>query len=273
MLYATETEARKAGGCFCPATLPKAGEIVDVQTDGLTGRIRTATVLSNKQAIQKAIYGGSGRADVMPDGFDLGCTVTVRYTDDGTVATLSAAVQPGDADSEDEDSLGYLAGVLACQAGISLIDASDGPAVDHRRKSENLRERLLIAASAEGESKKGPHEWPRPPSGKYWGSSDESDDGDQAIRCTLTFHPNGKLTGHGHDSVDGDYRVESGRWGVLDGETLVRLAWDEVYDDGFEAFIEGTYDPESGKIAASFTSSRAVSGAFELTKQPSVFDR
>jgi len=108
--------------------------------------------------------------------------------------------------------------------------------------------------------------------GVYWGASDESDDGDQSIRCTLTFDQSGELSGHGKDGVDGAYKIKGGRWGALPGDSALTLAWVEVYDEGFEVVVKGTYDFEEGKVKASFSSDRGVDGKFELTRQPSVFD-
>merc|ERR1719473_1507927 len=95
-------------------------------------------------------------------------------------------------------------------------------------------------------------------SGDYWGNSDESDEGDQAIRVKLRFERDGRITGRGTDGVDGAYKITSGRWEALPNGGL-RLAWKERYDEGFTAICMGECDAASGKIEARFTSSRNVS--------------
>lgn len=107
-------------------------------------------------------------------------------------------------------------------------------------------------------------------SGEYWGGSDESDGGDQAVRVTLNFKPNGRLTGRGRDDVDGSYLITRGRWEVQ-ADGVVALLWEETYDEGFRTLCMGAYDAASGRIIADFTSDRSVSGSFSLAKKPSIF--
>jgi len=117
----------------------------------------------------------------------------------------------------------------------------------------------------------------RPSSGEYWGCSEESDAGDQAVRCSLTFHADGRVTGRGNDGVDGAYRVTRGQWGRPYRKGAARpngnskVAWIEEYDDGFSVAVEGQYDAREGKIKARFTSSRGVKGTFVLAPKPSIF--
>jgi len=112
-----------------------------------------------------------------------------------------------------------------------------------------------------------------PPSGEYWGSSEESDEGDQAVRTTLRFGAGGVVKGRGTDGVDGAYRITKGVWGARDdaGAAGVELGWIEEYDEGFRVAVRGRYDARDGKITARFTSSRGVSGTFVLAPKPSIF--
>merc|ERR1712146_767364 len=60
---------------------------------------------------------------------------------------------------------------------------------------EKLLEELAAAAKLGGDNV--------PLSGEYWGSSEESDEGDQAVRTKLGFSSNGEIKGSGRDGVDG----------------------------------------------------------------------
>merc|ERR1712005_46522 len=75
---------------------------------------------------------------------------------------------------------------------------------------------------------------------------------------------------------DGYYTIKDGRWGALDTVNpfkngIIKVAWKEKYDQGFEVMVEGEYNTRTGKIKAHFESSRRVSGTFELAPKPSVF--
>merc|ERR1719262_1729502 len=92
----------------------------------------------------------------------------------------------------------------------------------------------------------------RPKSGEYWGSSEESDDGDQAVRSTITFEATGAVRGHGVDGEDGAYKITNGVWGKRDE------------DKEGEVVVGGFYASATGKIEARFRSSRGVRGRFIL---------
>lgn len=192
-------------------------------------------------------------------GFESDCSVTVRF-DDGTVGTVSAAEQPKPILEEVAPLLVY----GALQGALTFLGDGDGA----RERAEECHEELLeelAAAAARGSGGAAPL------SGVYWGSSEESDEGDQAVRTTLTFGSDGTIEGRGRDGVDGNYRISRGRWGVLDGDSEPTVAWIEKYDEGFEVMVQGKCDARSGKIEARFTSSRGVRGAFGLAPKPSVF--
>merc|ERR1712146_334144 len=99
----------------------------------------------------------------------------------------------------------------------------------------------------------------RPTSGEYWGSSEESDDGDQAVRSTITFEKTGTVRGRGVDGEDGPYKITRGVWGKRDRdkEHEVTVGWIEEYSDGFQVVVEGFYDTKTGKIEARFRSAAA----------------
>jgi len=267
--------ARREGGYFCPASMPRVGEHVDV--DSPAGRIRTATVLSNQPALQKVLYDpseGSGKFQVTP-GFDnTDCTVLVRYDDDGTTATVSAAekAQPLWAKYSDLITLGVYAGALG---GLALCDGTTR--ADYDRAKEEYDELLAELAATSGslqEDARRPlddHEIQAPVSGEYWGASEETDDGDQAVRTKLKFDANGKISGRGIDGIDGAYRITSGRWGVNLSKKKPTVAWTEKYDAGFTVVVAGEYEPATGKIRASFTSSRNVKGNFLIALKPDGF--
>lgn len=241
---------------ICPATLPKPGTKVDIVGTG------TATVLSNQPAVGSALYGGSASHPLSP-GFEDGCTLQVQYAD-GTTDTVSAAEAP--------PSLLDEAALPLVLAGYAFLLTSDGSSssssgsryAEMRDFYQDELERIDEERGAAPPGK--PAEW----SGEYWGGSDESDGGDQAVRVTLNFKSNGRLTGRGRDDVDGSYRITSGRWEVQ-ADGAVAVLWEETYDEGFVTLCMGVYDAESGKIDARFTSDRSVSGAFYLTKKPSIF--
>lgn len=229
--------------------MPRPGQKVNVE-GGAPGR-RTATVISSMPATQASLYGKDGYAVMNPvPGFDEACTVTVQY-EDGTTGVLSAAEEP--------TPLWQTAAILATYGALTL------GAYWPERSWESAKEDhddLLIELNGEGEA---------PPSGDYWGSSQESDDGDQAVRTTLTFKRDGTVEGHGKDGVDGAYRITRGRWGVRGNDREVTVAWIEQYDQGFSAAVKGIYDTRSGRIKARFTSSRSVSGSCDLAPKPSIF--
>jgi len=271
--------ARREDGYFCPAKMPRVGERVDI--DSPTGRMRTATVISNQPALQNGLYDyskGSDKLSVTPGFESADCTVLVRYDDDGSTATVSAAekAQPLWAKYSDLIELGVYAGAYG---GMALLDgrAEGSTRGSYDRAKEEYDELLTELAATSGELKEDARrpsderEIQAPISGEYWGASDESDDGDQAVRTTLKFGANGKISGRGIDGVDGAYRITSGRWGVNLSKQKPTVTWIERYDAGFSVVVAGEYNPATGKIKASFTSSRNVKGNFEIAPKPGGF--
>lgn len=267
MLFPDEEAARLAGGdaYYCPSTLPTAGETVDVRTKGGT-QTRTAKVVTSKPALQKSLYGQKARkvSSAAVPGFEsIGCgTVTVQY-DDGTTETIAAAQAAPVAGDDDEFTV-FDGALLAAYGGIMLW--TEGPRSDTRwaDAKDAYNEQLKALKGM-------PHVY-APPSGDYWGSSDESDDGDQAVRVRLDFKRDGTITGRGRDGVDGSYKITGGRWAEDEkDEDTVRVEWMESYDEGFTVVCSGTFKRSTGKVTAKFTSSRSISGRFELAMKPSVF--
>lgn len=244
--------ARQEGGYFCPAEppLPKAGE-------KLTVAQRKATVLSSTP--QVSLYGS--RLQTVP-GLGADCSVTVQYDDDGATETLSAAEKalPLWLKYLDLELVGALYG------GMGLMTMLEEPLWDREKKRhEAMVEELMQSID--------PVEGSRPKSGEYWGSSDESDDGDQAVRSWITFEPTGVVRGRGTDGEDGPYKITEGVWGKRTGdkENEMTVGWIEEYAEGFQVVVEGFYDANTGKIEARFRSSRGVSGRFMLAPKPSIF--
>lgn len=97
----------------------------------------------------------------------------------------------------------------------------------------------------------------RPVDGVYTGESAEDDAGDQAVRTTLTFERDGRITGHGYDEADGAYQIREGRW------SKNRVAWIEKYAQGFEVALRGQVRPD-GTIVALWGSSRGIGGTVSL---------
>lgn len=226
---------------------------------------RTATVISSQPASvltrQASLYGTSGSVLEPVPGFESDCTVTVQYKD-GTTGTVSAAEE---ARSLIEEWGLNVASLGTCGATALWLKAdSDGKWKKANERHEELLNELHVASA-------GRQSGAEPPSGEYWGSSEESDGGDQSIRSFLTFRSYGHVTGRGNDGVDGAYRITRGRWGLLDGDTEPTVAWIEKYDEGFEVVVEGSFDARDGKIHARFTSSRGVRGTFVLGPKPNVF--
>jgi len=257
VLYPDEGQARRENGYFCPANLPKPGEKVDVAGDVFGDMVlpkRTATVISSHPASQASLYGAGGGETLQPvPGFESDCSVTVQF-DDGTTGTVSAAEQPKSIIEKVAPAL-----LLGTYAATFFIPEGSSWESAESRHEELLRE-LELASTDEP-----------PSSGEYWGSSEESDEGHQAVRATINFRSDGPVTGRGKDGVDGAYRITRGRWGALDGSTKPTVACIEEYDEGFRVAVEGRYDVRAGKIKARFVSSRGVSGSFELAPKPSVF--
>jgi len=255
--------------------MPNVGERVDVHS--LTGQTRTATVISNQPALQRGLYENTKGLDklrVTPGLEDADCTVRVRYDDDGTDATVSAAekAQPLWAKYSDLIELGIFAGLYGSMA---LWDGSTTSSHDRAQQEYHELFAELAATSDEldedARRPPGEREIQVPASGEYWGASEESDEGDQAVRTTLIFGTNGKISGRGIDGVDGAYRITSGRWGVNLSKKKPTVTWIERYDAGFTVVVAGAYDPRTGKIKASFTSSRNVKGNFEIAPKPGGF--
>jgi len=264
MLFPDESAARRENGYYCPANLPRPGERVDIlgETDPAThkiGRTRTATVISSQPPSQASLYGSQGHKLQPVPGFADDCSVTVQY-DDGTTESVSAAERPKSLVEE----WGGLAAYVALQLGIRLLDADDSTSwEDAEERHEELLSELQLTNLDQ-----------QPPaSGEYWGSSEESDEGDQAVRSTITFGKDGSITGRGIDGADGAYRIKKGRWGKLDKDanSQMTVAWIEEYDEGFRVVVKGRYNASDGKVSARFTSSRGVGGTFALAPKPSIF--
>jgi len=270
LLFPDEATARRENGYFCPSTMPKPGEKVDVD-GGVGGRTRSATVISSQAALQDSLYpqatGGASMLKRTPGFENTDCAVYVRYDDDQTTATVSAAEKAQPLLVKYADLF-----LLVPYAGLILL--SPGPTSSSSEsawtRADERHEEVLEALAASFDSAGADD---APASGEYWGASDESDEGDQAVRTTLKFHRGGKVTGRGVDGVDGAYRVTRGRWGKLDtdGERSRSIAWVEVYDEGFKVAVEGKYFTSNGMIKGRFVSSRGVRGTFDLSMKPSVF--
>jgi len=261
-----------------------AGDKVDVLDDGSDAYFKErkmATVISSRLPTQASLYefsdGRGVKLQPVP-GFDSDCTVLVQY-EDGTTGTVSAAELPRSRVSQALDfwEVGLYLGIYA------WIGATTESFEDRWSRAKEAHEELiekLKAARAEPKDgdEKDKHAGQMPKSGEYWGASEESDEGDQSVRTTIKFKRDGTIHGRGNDGVDGRYTITSGRWGLLDGSpdgtrglTRMQVAWIEKYDEGFEVAVEGRYDPEDGKIRASFTSSRGITGDFELAPKPSIW--
>jgi len=251
MLFPSENVAREEGGYYCPAEppLPKMGEKLKVAG-------RKATVLSSTP--QVSLY--SSRLQTIP-GFDADCSVTVQYEDDGTTETLSAA--------EKAQPLwlkyGGLGVLGATYGGLGLMSALEPSFWEAEKERHEAMVEELKRSSADTRA--------RPQSGEYWGSSEESDNGDQAVRSTITFEASGTVSGRGIDGEDGPYKITRGVWGKRgrDKEHEVTVGWIEEYSEGFQVVVEGFYHAKTGKIEARFRSSRGVSGRFVLKPKPSIF--
>lgn len=243
---------------ICPASLPQAGTKVDV--DGMG----TATVLQSKPSALSGLYGGAPASMPLPPGFDDGCTLKIQYAD-GTTDVVSAAEAPPSAVDEALE-LAAIPAYLAVYGLPLLFPDSENDGYDEYESMKGSYEGQRMM----GKSKVEPPDCLGEMSGEYWGGSEESDEGDQAIRVHLKFSKDGKITGRGRDNVDGSYKIASGYWQERpDGD--MSLHWKEVYDEGFDVICEGTYHAKSGKVDARFASSRGVSGSFKLAKKPSIF--
>jgi len=272
VLYPDKSAARRENGYYCPANLPRPGERVYVEQEDPALPKRKATVVSSQVASQTSLYDSRGsvlqRSVLQPvPGFESDCTVSVQY-DDGMMERVSAAEQPVPAAVEYAEAVYWTALVVGRLALELDIDGGDRAWDSAKDRRDELLEEMSAVRRVEGRP------LAPPLSGEYWGASDESDAGDQAVRTTLTFNDGGTITGRGIDGVDGSYRITRGRWGALrdqaDGAKPT-VTWTEVYDEGFEVVVEGRYDESAAKIKADFTSSRGVRGMFELKPKPSVF--
>lgn len=250
--------AREQGGYFCPAEppLPKAGEKLKVAQ-------RKATVVSSTP--QVALYGS--QLQTIP-GIDADCSVTVKYDDDGTTETLSAAekAQPLWIKYIEFELYGGLYG------GMALMSALETSQWEKEEKRHEVMLEELKPSLARHPARPAPF-GSCPKSGEYWGSSEESDEGDQSVRSTLTFDASGAVRGRGVDGEDGQYTIAKGVWGKREGdkEHEISVGWIEEYHEGFKVVVEGFYNSETGKIEARFRSSRGVSGRFMLAPKPSIF--
>jgi len=200
----------------------------------------------------------------LPPGFDSGCTLEVQYAD-GTTDTVSAAEVP------DPLWMEYMESALL-SAYLAMVLLPSGSTANFREYDE-FTERYadLLAEHDKSLLADAPRALHSELSGEYWGASIESNAGDQAIRVQLRLSANGQVSGHGRDNEDGSYRIMGGRWAIAPDGNNVRLAWKEVYDEGFVVICFGEYDVTSGKVKADFASSRNVGGSFTLAKKPSVF--
>lgn len=97
----------------------------------------------------------------------------------------------------------------------------------------------------------------RPADGTYTGETAEDDAGDQSASTTLKFDAAGGVIGRGFDSVDGAYRIRTGRWSGK------RVAWLEEYDEGFKVALRGQLLPD-GSIRAMWASSLGIGGSVTL---------
>lgn len=244
---------------ICPATLPKPGDKVDIG-------MRSATVLESQPALQTGLYGGRAKAQALPPGFDGGCTLQVQYAD-GTTDTVSAAEVPEPLWAEYAELA-----IFPAYLGLIFLPSGSGSAGGYNAYDDFTKEyEDLLADHEKALLADAPRELHKELSGEYWGASDESDAGDQAIRVHLRLSADGRISGRGRDDADGSYKVKGGRWAMAPNGKDVRLAWKEVYDEGFVAICFGEYKVKSGKVEADFASSRGVSGSFMLAKKPSVF--
>jgi len=99
--------------------------------------------------------------------------------------------------------------------------------------------------------------YPIPASGKYIGSTQESDGANQAIEVKLHFDEETRtITGSGYDSNDGNYSLD-GEW-VCD-----KVKWTEYYN-GFTVKVRGELIKDGTKIDCRFVSTRGIRGTFNL---------
>jgi len=258
LLFPSEGMAREQGGYYCPAEppLPRAGEKLKVAG-------RKVTVVSSTPRV--ALYGS--QLQTIP-GLDADCSVTVQYDDDGTTETLSAAekAQPLWVKYLDLELVGGAYG------GLGLLSALETSAWEKEEKRHDAMLEELKPSGARHPARPTPVR-SCPKSGEYWGSSEESDEGDQSVRSTITFDVSGAVRGRGVDGEDGRYTITKGVWGrcECDKEHEVSVGWIEEYDEGFAVVVEGFYSSETGKIEARFRSNRGVSGRFMLAPKPSIF--
>ena len=246
-LFPDESTARENKGYYCPANLPRPGERVEVEG-------RRATVVANTPAAHPS--------------FETDCTVQVQYTD-GSLDTVSAAEQPTPRWVQ-AGELGFCAAYFAPLLSVVTGGFGDSNAWPKAQKRhQEVLEDLEVALAKSKETTP-------PTSGEYWGGSEESDGADQSVRSTIRFGSDGSISGRGNDGEDGYYTIKDGRWAPLDTlnplkNNVLKVAWKEKYNQGFEVVVEGEYNTRTGKIKAHFESSRRVSGSFELAPKPSVF--
>jgi hypothetical protein len=101
-----------------------------------------------------------------------------------------------------------------------------------------------------------------PTSGKYTGSTQESDGANQAIKVDLHFNEETReINGSGYDSDDGRYSVE-GEW------IGSKVKWTESYSrEGFTVEVRGSLNKDATKLDCWFVASRGVRGTFVLRKK------
>merc|ERR1712159_956830 len=136
---------------------------------------------------QVSLYGSE--LQTIP-GLESDCSVTVQYDDDGTTETLSAAEKAQPLWVKYFD----LEFCFTLYAGMALASALETPLWEREKKRhEDMFEELKPSSASTTER------GPRPKSGDYWGSSEESDDGGRAVRSTIIFEVTGAVRGHGID--------------------------------------------------------------------------
>merc|ERR1712159_598798 len=143
--------------------------------------------------------------------------------------------------------------------GFALIGSGSGSSTAWQKAQDRHEEVLQELEEAFAQSK----ETTPPTTGEYWGGSEESDGADQSVRSTIRFGSDGSISGRGNDGEDGYYTIKDGRWAPLDTlnplkNNILKVAWKEQYNQGFEVVVEGEYNTRTGKIRAHFESSRRV---------------
>ena len=101
------------------------------------------------------------------------------------------------------------------------------------------------------------------PSGRYVGSTMESDGIAQTVQVNLTFTAGGMIRGSGRDSEDGPYTLE----GTWDGD---QLKWTEYYPNKNSQYLTVSvtgFRRSSNEISCQFRSSEGIVGRFQIQQQ------